>query len=191
MGWYDSSQHDYNNIKGGSPRAGSWTQAGDNVDLFQEYDGTKEPDKFTKFYILYLRNAPRDGKTDNADSDCCYECLQIVLCDNCPWKSAADFKKWLGIERKAGVSIDLMDKIEAKLKTYKINVTGDYQYISTKHSTLEINMTLLNGHYELKECTKLKIGGLSYKEKIPLIHRKMVADEYECCDGTRIFMMSR
>ena len=170
------------------PRNGMWVQAGHNISLMNSYDGDKEPEQFFEFRILYSRNPPRAGKSDNANGDCFHDCLKQIMGDQLVWQYGGSMKKFLKIDRKAGVDITHIPKVEARLKSWKINVEGDYIYKSTVNCTQEINLLLIDGHYTIKPCNKLKLR-VSYNEKIPMLWLKQ-GDLYQMF-GTSLEYLSK
>lgn len=170
-------------------RNGMWTQAGHNISLMNAYDGDKEPEKFYEYRLYYSRNAPRAGKTDNADGDCLHQCLKEIMGNQCPWEYAGSLKKFLKIDRKEGVDIKYMPKLESRFKSWKINVEGDYIYRSPLKCTQEANLLIMDGHYSIKPCNKLRLH-ISYNQKVPLLWMKE-KDSYKCCDGKQIIGMTK
>jgi hypothetical protein len=80
--------------------------------------------------------------------------------------------QFLNIDRNDPVDIKHIPAIEAKLKTFRINVTGDHVHTSSKDCIRVINLKLLNGHYTLDtKTTKLKVRGIAFKEKLPLMYK--------------------
>ena len=124
-------------------RAGKRSSVGDPIVLHNHdsYDEEAPLDTiFPAFQIYYLKDAPRKGGCDGLRNDCLFNCIKDVLLDAMPWKYPASFKKYLEVERNEPVDIALIPKIENKLKSFKINVTGDHVVTSTKDCNRSINL---------------------------------------------------
>ncbi len=99
---------------------------------------------------------------------------------------ARDLKKFVGVKGTDLISIDSIPKIEEKLQNYKINVTGDHTYTSTRNKLQEINLKLHNEHFTLDKPKLKKSYGYSYKERKPLIYgKKDVKNMYKVFDGEK------
>jgi hypothetical protein len=105
-------------------RSGYFTEFGTPVKLYHEddYDDdiVNEPDHFREFIIYTIIKGEKAGGATNKFNDCLFDCLETVLLDKNPWKSAAALKKYLNVERNSKVDLIYIDKIEQKLKNYKI-----------------------------------------------------------------------
>jgi hypothetical protein len=105
----------------------------------------------------------------------------LYLYGRLPFKTPEELKKYLKLKRKDKVPIDCIKKIEEKLKTYAINVRGDYIYSSTIQSNKVINLVLSNEHYTIdRDIDNCKCKDISYTPKIPLLYDKK---ENICYDG--------
>ena len=58
-------------------------------------------------------------------------------------------KKYLGLQRNAKIPISLIPKIEEKLKSFQINIIGDYTYSSQVKSNKVISLILDDEHYSV------------------------------------------
>lgn len=168
-------------------RAGYLRAVGENVEMYQHTDSgddINEQDKFTEFTIMIKKNNPKKGGDDKFN-DCLFKCLNEVLEDRNPFKTGKKLKDYLGLKRTEMVDISLIPKIEDKLSLYKINVTGDHTYTSTKNVIMEINLILSNCHYTLNKHTLTKTKGISPKEKQPLVYSisKTNKNEVDVFDG--------
>jgi hypothetical protein len=116
-------------------RSGYFTEIGQDVILFDMniYDETikyEEPKDYKAFqFYLILKDKPEGG--NDKFNDCLFNCLHSYLYSRLPWKTPTEFKKYLKLKREDKVPIQCIKKIEDKLKTYAINIRGDYIYSST------------------------------------------------------------
>jgi hypothetical protein len=126
--------------------------------------------RFTSFYIYVIDGgAAVGGKSEN--NDCLYLLLKNLSLTKFPWKSAAVFKKFLGLKRDDMVPISMMPIIDAKLKTHRIYCYGDHTYASTKQSGIPIEIQLVKEHYSYFNHAYDKIY-MSHKEKLPYLYIK-------------------
>ncbi len=175
-------------------RSGRWEDYGDpvNVDAHHFYDviETPEPEHFEAFMISYYPTGPPAGGCDGKYNDCLYKSLKDAQHNKLPkeWSTPEKFKESLGLRRKDNFPLKKMPDIEAVLKPYKINVTGDHKYTSTKQCTLSINIHLEECHYKLNRANTLYVKGVSYDKKLPLLVKYGVTNI--CYDGTKEFEMS-
>lgn len=171
-------------------RSGALTNIGGDVDLYTGMDSDyqpEDPDFFASFKIYYTKfNKPKSGgcKSNSIHNDCLWYCLKCALGDDIPFKInfPSKLKQLLKLERDDKVSIDLIPQLEDVVKM-KINVSGDHQYISLYDSIKSINLKLVNGHYTLDKTNKVKVSGIVYNEKIPLIYVLNKDKQYETFDG--------
>jgi hypothetical protein len=98
--------------------------------------------------------------------------LEKVVGNQLPWSHPWTFKKYNGLQRDDKVPISMIPDIESKLKCHKINISGDYSYISTKKAQFTINLKLCREHYKIAGEGKKKIYGISAKEKIPYFFKR-------------------
>ena len=171
-------------VKGKETRSGKFTVFGGPVNI--SYPNTYGVDIDTvaldtwsmskakkEVFIMISRSAPTAGGSDDSFNDCLYECLVQAMHDDIPWKYAAKMKIVLGLDRKEKVDIAFMQKIESKLKTYKINVSGDHTYISTKPTHLEVQLKLVDGHYTLIQNTCVPVKSNNWKARHPLFRENV------------------
>lgn len=174
------------NFPGRGWRSGYFTAVGSNVALYNldsyEEDEEPEPDSFSDFQIYYIKNAPRAGGCTNKFNDCLYYCLKDAMGEHHKLKNPAQLKKVLGLKRYDKVPIECIRTIDEHNPTFKVNVSGDHTYTSTKTCARTINLKLINGHYKLVH-DDIKVHGISYKEKIPLLHKRLDKDYYPVYDA--------
>ena len=162
-------------------RTGQYSNIGNDVNLYLigEYDGDEmermHEQKTFKKAIFYIGETKvlKKGGADNKYNDCMYFCLHYALFNENPFKSAKKLKDYLGLKRPELIHIDLIPKIEEKLKHIKINITGDAIYSSTLICPRVINIKLINGHYSLDHKINSKVSYMSFEERKPLIHDKI------------------
>ena len=149
-----------------------------------------DPDYFNNF-VVYVSLFPGNAGGNDKFNDCLYNCLYYYLYDKLPWDTPIKFKKFLNLTRTDKVPITLISKIEEKMKTFAINVRGDYVYSSTIKSSKQINLLLENEHYLIdKSFSKNnKINHrISYEEKIPVLYDKV---SFEIYDGNEKLKISK
>jgi hypothetical protein len=180
---------DYGKLKW---RSGYFTDIGENVSLYSPADSNinvEEPKSIPKF-VMYLQLTKKQGGTDKFN-DCLYNCLkQQIFTFKEYFDTAPQFKKYLGVKRFDKVDISLIPKVEQKLKTYQINVRGDYVYSSQIKSEKIINLLLQNGHYTVDETYKKAnlVKNISYTEKQLLLYDK---ETYEGYDGLNKWKLTK
>jgi hypothetical protein len=86
-----------------------------------------------------------------------------------------------------------MPDIEKELYNCKINISGNYSYISTKRAKFEINLKLINEHYSIDEFKLWKNKGIAYEEKIPLIYKfsKKDPNKVKIFDGKEVKIITK
>jgi len=166
-------------------RSGYFTPVGDkirlyNLDSYQE-DEADEPESFTEFQIYYVKSAPKAGGCSSKYNDCLYYCLKDAMREHHKFNNPMHLKKVLGLKRYDKVPIECIQSIDDHIKTFKINVSGDHTYTSTKADSRVINLKLIDGHYKLVH-DDIKVHGVSYKEKIPLIYKHLENGYYPVYD---------
>ena len=140
----------------------------------------EEPDKIPAFNIYIALGNKAEGGADDKFNDCLYRCLKYYVFNIEEYfKSAVEFKKLLGLKRGDKVPLDKIDIIESKLKTYQINVRGDYIRTSTINSNKEINLILTNEHYEVEKVNRRLTPYLKFEEKLPLIFDQKTLEVYD------------
>ena len=166
-------------------RSGYFTNIGDDIKIYSPADSDFEMDDpdLIKSFVMYFVATPKPNGGNDIFNDCLYNCLEKLIINlNDYFKSPELFKKYLGLKRMDKVPIELIQKIEQRLKTYQINIRGNYIYTSTIKSQKVINLTLINEHYEIDKTflKKSLCSYVSYTEK-----KLMVRDTstYEVYDG--------
>ena len=89
------------------------------------------------------------------------------------------------------IDYKLIPKIEAKLKTYAINVSGDYTYISPIKSNKIINLLLDDEHYTILEdnkINKVNKNHISFRERKPMIYD---SSSFMCYDGVKEYKLTK
>jgi hypothetical protein len=174
-------------------KSGSLTKPGEEVRLYNpnnlyNLEVPIEEPKTIESFNIYLLFGPRNVGGNNVNNDCLYDCLKYYIFDiENHFESPNKLKTFLKLRRNDKISIDLIDKIEKKLKTYQINVRGDYIRSSTIVSNKQINLLLKNEHYEVDGGRKKLISIVRFEEKRPIILNK---SNFEAYDGERYYTMS-
>lgn len=148
-----------------------------------------EPKKIKSFNIyIALGNRPEGGNDDKLN-DCLYDCLKYFIFNiEDYFKSPAVLKQYLGLERASKIPLECLDKIEKKLKTFKINVRGEFIRSSTVSSNNEINLILNNEHYSVEKPNRIFTPFIKFNEKIPIMWDKKTFEVY---DGTSKWLMDK
>ncbi len=97
--------------------------------------------------VIVLRKQPKKAGGNDKNNDCLYYALKDSG-NYIPWKFPQTFKKFLKLDRKDKVHIDLIPLIEKKLNL-SINITGDINYNSGSQHSKTIHLKLIDGHYTL------------------------------------------
>ena len=172
-----------------------------NVELENQFEDEEEPNIETYYdndnsnvndFRIFLYDFPNEAGCNGKYNDCVFDALKKAFGEHLIWDSPIKFKKFLDIERNGKVPFELLDKIEAKMKT-AINVEGDYTRASTLTTKRQINLMWKDGHVELKRTNKPIKCKVNYKEKKPLIYYKDRTDKknhiLRCYDGEKEFIM--
>ena len=164
-------------------KSGMFSEIGENVivaDVQRYLEFFEEPKHYDKFQFYVMLKPKAEGGNDRYN-DCLYNCLHLHLYDRLPWKKPEELKKYLKLKRNDKVPIDLIKRVEEKLKTYAINIRGDYIYTSTIQSNKVINLLLSEEHYTLdRSIDNCKCKYISYSQKIPVFVDKKAN---VCYDG--------
>ena len=150
-----------------------------------EYD----QDEFHEFE-MYIVETPKPKGGNSENNNCLYYCLKDILQDNIAWADGLQLKKFLNLKFKDKVPITMIPQIEAKQRV-KINVTGDYVYISTFQSQRVINLILQDEHYSLdmnNSSNIVKPFKICFKEKKPIIYDVKTEQAF---DGTKQYTMNK
>ena len=172
-------------------RSGYFSTICDNVRLYVPQDSdivADDPDYFNNF-VVYISLAPANASGNDKFNDCLYNCLYYYLYDKLPWDTPIKFKKFLNIPRNDKVPITLISKIEDKLKTFAINIRGDYVYSSTIKSSKQINLLLENEHYLIDKTIPMNRNinyRVSYEEKQPVLYDKLSFEMYDGIEKQKI-----
>jgi hypothetical protein len=140
--------------------------------------------------IIYMLEDPTTAGGVSNNNDCLYDCLKHYLNDNLPFKEPVDLKRFLKIGRRDKVDYKMIPLIEAKLKTYVINLSGDYTYISPIKSKKVINLLLEDEHYTVLEEKVAKVNKqlISFKAKKPIIY---CSRSFMAYDGVNEFFLTK
>ena len=161
-------------------RSSRMANFGDDAKLYDvtEYAKDEDQDDYDEvaFYFIETQLRPStSGGADDKNNDCLYNALKSVLYSRLPWDTPLDLKLYLKINIHDKIDISNIPLIEKKLKSFQINVSGDYTYISTIKSMKVINLKLLNGHYTIednKANSKNNKKHVSFKRRLPIIYDK-------------------
>lgn len=170
-------------------RSGYFTKVGDKVILYTHHDSDidlwEDPEYFETFVIYTIKDAPTKGGCRDGNNNCLYDCLIKVSPDiKKIFPDPKSLKTFLKLKLKDKIDISQIHQVEEKLKDYKINVSGDHIYTSTKECIPEISLKLINGHYSIDKGAYWKAGGISYDERNPLIYEK-IGNEILVFDGKK------
>jgi hypothetical protein len=165
---------------------------GDDVLMYDStYNGAKEytdPNGFSKFviYALIDSKTERHGRIPQAvmgngnNNNCLWECLNFALLHRNPWKTPESLKRFLLVRNNDKIPLTLIPKIEEKLKSFGINITGDYEYKTTIKSNKIINLVLKDEHIKLDySVDNKKVSNIRYNEKIIMLFDKMTFMGYD------------
>jgi hypothetical protein len=155
-------------------RSGYITKVGDPISMYKPTDSPDDPaneqPNYSEYsYYILKDNRPTKGGL-NEYNDCLYLALKKAIPLDIPFKYGAQLKSFLGLQRNAKVDISLIPKIEEKLTSYKINVTGDHTYSSPKDCLKEINLKLVKGHYTFNSTIKSYSYHVNFNEKPIMIY---------------------
>lgn len=178
-------------------RSGYFKDVGNDVDLYDPdlyYDNNniEKPKTIDNFYFfLKLDDNKIQGGDDDKFNDCLYVCLKYYIFDiKRYYKDPAALKSSLGLKRADKIPGDMIDKIEKHLKTYQINVRGDWIRTSSVKSHKQININLINEHYTVeKSLTRPNLTpNLKYKEKHIVLYDQRTFEGY---DGKNKWTLSK
>lgn len=140
-------------------------------------------------YNIYIALGSKPEGGNDINNDCLYNCLKYYVFNiEKYYKSPADLKRQLKLNRNDKIPLEYIDTIEKKLKTFKINVRGEYMRTSTIKSNKEINLILNNEHYVIEPNTRTFTPFIKYDEKLPVMWDKKT---FEAFDGVKKWVMSR
>jgi hypothetical protein len=164
-------------------RSGYFDAIGEEVGLFSPVDSNidMKTEPSIESFVVYAYFKPRAVGGNDKNNDCLYNCLsEMIFRINDYFSSPEAFKKYLGLKRNRKVSIDLIPKVEKKLRSFQINVRGDHIYTSTVKSEKVINLLLINEHYEIDTSFKRPIlcKSVNFREKIPILYDTITFEGY-------------
>ena len=163
-------------------KSGLFTEIGEDVilaDLKKYLDFYEEPKEYKQFQLYLVLKPKAEGGNDKFN-DCLYNCLHLYLYNRLPWRKPEELKKYLKLKRNDKIPITCINTIENKLKTYQINVRGDYIYSSTLKSNKVINLILSDEHYTIdREVDNCKIKNISYCRKTILLYDRKNSEVYD------------
>lgn len=167
-------------------RSGYLVNIGEDVEIYNPADSGFDFVDISKIdsFILYVfvgKKALNAGGYDDKHNDCLYNAIKKFYYDITKHFPTPDsFKKYLKLKRNDKVSIELIPMIEKKFKTVKINVSGDFEYISPIKSDKEIHLTLINEHYDIcKEKLRENLCKfVHFKEKKIMMYDKITYEGY-------------
>ena len=171
LGWKSGNLRDF----------GDETKLYDPNQLYNLEVPIEEPNSIKSFNIYIALGNRAQGGTDDKFNDCLYNCLKYYIFNVEEYfKSPAELKKYLGLGRYDKVPLAAIEKIEKKLKTYQINVRGEFIRISTVKSNKQINLTLSNEHFSVEKPNRIFTPLVRFEEKQPLLYDKKT---FEVFDG--------
>ena len=166
-------------------KSGKFTDIGDDdVRLYTPADSNlelKTVPKVKSFVIYSVINPKAEGGND-IFNDCLYNCLKQMIGNiKTYFDGPEDLKNYLGLGRYDKVPGSCIYKIEQKLRTYQINIRGDYIHTSIVRTEKIINLTLINQHYDIDKSIKHKTicKSLSYYEKPIILYDKFTFEIYD------------
>lgn len=164
-------------------RSGYFSDIGDDVRLYNPADShiNMEIVPQIKSFVVYsvIKQNPAGG--NDIFNDCLYNCLKDVLHIRLKtyFPTPESLKRYLGLKRCDKVPLDCIEKIEQKLKSFQINVRGDYIYTSTVKSEKVINLLLIGEHYLVDAQKRKQLVNINFDEKIPLLYDKLTFEIYD------------
>ena len=160
----------YPEDEGGQWRGGYARKVGTPVLIYSHHDSDinmEEPEAFPEFRIYTIKNGSKVGKS-HKNNDCLFYAIKNVLHNEFIFKKPEELKEFLHTNREDGVDIDKIPQLEKHLGI-RINVSGDHLYTSTLTGHREINLTLIDGHYDVDKGKTYTTRGIAKTEKKPLI----------------------
>jgi hypothetical protein len=163
-------------------RSGYFANIGDDVRLYNPVDSGYELEIVPqiKSFVIYSVIKPKAQGGNDLFNDCLYKCLKEMIINlEDYFESAESFKKFLGLKRCDKVPLECIDKIEQKLRTFQINVRGDYIRTSTIKSEKVINLNLTNEHYTIETTKKPLVRFINFYEKPIALYDKLTFEIYD------------
>lgn len=172
-------------------RSGKFRNIGEDADLFdftESYSLPTTQDNFKHIRMYAIIKPKAEGGTSKLN-DCLYFCLKEYLHHRLPWEKPIELKNYLKLKRCDKIPISLIPKIETKLKTFQINITGDYIYSSQVKSNKIIKLILKDEHYSVDRTEFKKISGLVYYHEKPImLYDKLT---YEGYNGNELKILTK
>lgn len=157
-----SSKEGYSDNKKNPPFYNPAEYYKEDIENDNYYETMERINEETLYYsaTLTLRKKKNKsgGESIDKNNNCLFYCLKKSNI-NTTWKYPHSLKKFLKLDQNDKIHYSNLFKIEDKIKT-KINLTGDYNYISGKDYKKTINLILKNGHYKLEDTKKKKKNNL-------------------------------
>jgi len=179
-------------------KSGYMRNVGDNVKMYDPNElytlatPYAEPSSIPSFNIyIALGKKEARGGDDDEYNDCLYNCLKYYVFNiEDYFKSPSEFKTFLNLKRKDKVPLKCIDLIEKKLKTFQINVRGDFIRTSTISNCKQINILLINEHYSVEKVSRKLLPNLriKYEEKTLIMSDRQTHEAY---DGNIKWIMTK
>lgn len=176
-------------------KSGKFKDIGEDVDLYDPdryYDNNNinKPKNVSSFSMYIALGNKQNAGGNDIHNDCLYNCLKYFIFDlEKYFKTPSDLKTFLKLRRDDKIPWTCIDKIEKKLQTFQINLFGDQIRTSTVQSNKIINITLLNGHYEILKPNKPSLTPYTkYNEKKVLLYDKVSFEGY---DGNKKWVLTK
>ena len=178
---YDESEMGY------AWRSAGFRPIGQNPVLHSpsEYDSTdygiQDQAHFREFRIYFVKSNPAGG-CSSALNDCLFNCLQTAITPNLFYfKNPESLKKYFRLKRTDRIDIKNIPDLE-KFLSHKINVQGDFIHSSVEKYNKTINLTLIDGHYDLINPER-KQKGIALDEKKIVMYKKLEKNLVLTYDG--------
>ena len=160
---------------------------------YDEFDEDPEQYQSFRFHFIPIVHKKEGGSDEN--NDCLINCIQKVIQTQKKLIDAAELKSILGLNRNDKISIDLIPTVEDYINrmtkmTYGINVSGDFEYISSQDTNKKINLILSKEHYILDMTKITKKCRKSHDEK-PVVIVKYTGSGIETYDGNDYDVITR
>jgi hypothetical protein len=169
-------------------RRTKFSNIGNDVQLYSPIDSGINIEivpQISAFEIFIIMKPEAEGGCDDKFNDCLFNCLNSIVPNFTKYFSnPIIFKQYLNVNRLDKIPINKIDLIEKKLKTFKINVRGDYIYTSTIISNKVINLLLINEHYSIDKDyyknVKTKCSfNYRFEEKKIIMYDKITLESYD------------
>ena len=172
-------------------RSGYFSNIGDNISLYNPADSGIEMDELPTIqsFVIYTVMKPKAQGGNDLFNDCLYNCLsQYIINVKDIFETPESLKKFLGLKRCDKIPLECIDKIEQKLRTYQINIRGDYIRTSTIKSDKVINLSLINQHYSIDKSFNKKslVRFINFYEKPIALYDKLTFEIYDGKSKRRI-----